>query len=190
MSDPKEFMRSEESANLGPVYQADSVFDDPYLQPVEGGYFKCTLCSSVLPGPHHVTMHLEGRLHKRNIGNKATHSDCPSYLSQYGSQFFDGETELSFGVVGKEQAPAHWAEDMKCELCEASILSFDTWLMHFVGKKHQKAKRNVSNRLFWQCLCADFPYYYEHVSGMWQSTPPKHGHSLKGGSVIVVPALV
>ena len=188
MTDPSIYMR-QEGRTEGTFVSEASFLDDPYLQPVEGGYYKCTLCSAMLPGAHHVTMHLEGKLHKRNASNLSSHPNSPYYLQQYGNQFFDGEAELSFGVIGKDQAPAHWAEDLKCELCEASMASFDTWLMHFVGKKHQKARRNTPNRLFWQCLHADFPYYYEHISGMWQSTPPKHGHSLRGGSVVVVPAL-
>lgn len=163
--------------------------DDPHIQPMEGGYYKCVLCSSVLPGETHISWHLEGKLHKKNVGNASTTPSDPSYFEQFARQFFDTEGELSFGVIGKDQAPAHWSTDMRCELCDTCLYSFDAWEGHFKGKKHVKARRNNPNRLFWQCLCADFPYYYEHISGMWQSTPPKRGHALKNGAVIVVPAV-
>lgn len=166
-----------------------SYLDDQHIQPMEDGYFKCVLCSSVLPGPTHISMHLEGKLHKKNLGNKSTTPNEPSYFEQYARQFFDGDVELSFGMIGKDDAPAHWSDVMQCELCETALYGFDQWKGHFVGKKHIKARRNNPNRLYWQCLYADFPYYYEHISGMWQTTPPKKGHALKNGLVIVVPAI-
>ena len=188
MSFENDFAASSPGAHVS-ASDPSTYMDNPYLQPVEGGYYKCTLCSSLLPGEFHVQMHLEGKLHKRNLGNVSSHPNNPYYLEQYARQFFEGETELTFGVVSKEHAPAHWSDDMRCELCDASLLSFDTWMMHFAGKKHIKARRNHPNRLQWQCLHADFPYYYEHTSGMWQSTPPKHGIATKNGNVIVLPPI-
>lgn len=163
--------------------------DDPNIQPMDDGYYKCVLCSSVLPGPTHIQWHLDGKLHKKNVGNTSTTPSDPSYFHQYRRQFFDGSLELCFGVISKDDAPAHFSQDMRCELCETSLYSFDAWIGHFVGKKHMKARRNNPNRLFWQCLYADFPYYYEHISGMWQINPPLKGHPLRDGNVIIVPPI-
>ena len=183
-----DYLRQVDSAEPDAVGESvDQFLDDPYLQPVEGGYYQCTLCSATLPGPYHVSMHLQGKMHKRKVSNFSTHPNDPGYLEQYGRQFFDGDIELTFGVIGKEEAPAHFDEEMRCELCETSLYGWDQWHTHFVGKKHMKARRNTSNRMMWQCLYADFPYYFEHISGLWQSSPPKHGHSTRGGKLIVLP---
>lgn len=190
MTDPSVFMRSVDSSATFTASAGFLALPDECLQAVEGGYFKCTLCDAMLPGEHHVAMHLEGRLHKRNVANISSHPQTPSYMQQYVRQFFEDNREISFGVVGKDQAPVHWAADMRCELCEATLLCFDTWVMHIVGKKHQKARRNSVNRLFWQKLHADFPYFYEHISGMWQTAPPRHGHLIKGDVVTIVGPLV
>ena len=141
----------------------------------------------MLPGPTHVSMHLQGKWHTKKVSSLNAHPDDPGYLAQYGRQFFDSELELSFGTVGRDQAPAHFDEDMRCELCDAAVYGWDQWLTHFTSKKHIKNRRNTADRLFWQRLHADFPYYYEHVSGMWQTAPPKHGHSAKGGNIVVLP---
>lgn len=186
MTDPNEFLRK---VSIQPSFPSEDFryLDDPYLQQFDGNSFKCTLCSAVLPGPSHVSMHLQGKWHMKKVSGLMTHPDDPGYLEQYGRQFFDGELELTFGIVGKAQAPAHFDSVMRCELCEAELYGWDQWLTHFISKKHNKARRNIAERLFWQCLHADFPYYYEHVSGMWQTTPPKRGHAVKGGKIVVLP---
>ena len=190
MSDPSDYLR-QPSTTSGELNEVDlQVFVDPYLQPVEGGYYKCTLCDAMLPGPHHVTMHIEGKVHRKRMANApAANSEptCPGYFEQYGRQFFEGDIELNFGVIGADQAPAHFDDDMRCELCETSTYGWDQWHTHFIGKKHMKARRNSTNRMMWQRLDAQYPYYYEHLTGVWQTTPPKHGHTTKDGLLVVVP---
>jgi hypothetical protein len=165
----------------------DQYLDDPYLQPLEGGYYQCTLCSATLPGLYHVSGHVQGKTHKRRLANSTTPAAEEGYLDQYAGQFFDAEVELTFGVVDKESAPAHAAEEMKCELCETILYGWDQWLAHFKSKKHIKARRNCEHRMMWQCLHADFPYYYEHITAFWQTSPPKHGQAIRDGKVIILP---
>jgi hypothetical protein len=165
----------------------EDFLDDPHLQPLEGGYYQCTLCSATLPGPFHVTNHLQGKNHKRRLAYTSTSATETGYLEQYARQFFDGEIELTFGVIGADQAPAHFAEEMRCELCEVVLYGWDQWQSHFSSKRHLKARRNCPNRMMWLCLSADFPYYYEAITGFWQSSPPKHGHAIKSGKVIILP---
>lgn len=187
MTDPSEFLRKTSPSENTFADEESRFLDDPYLQQVDGIGYKCTLCSAILPGPTHVSMHLQGKSHTKNLANVMTHPDDPGYLEQYGRQFFDCELELTFGVVARNHAPAHFDNEMRCELCDQVLFGWDQWQMHFISKKHIKSRRNIAERLFWQCLHADFPYYYEHFSGMWQTVPPKFGHVAKGGKIVVLP---
>jgi hypothetical protein len=182
-----EYVKADDTAEVHDSVFDESWLNDPHLQPVEGGFYQCTLCSATLPGQFHVQMHLQGKMHKRRLGNSGHSCSEAGYLEQYMAQFFDNDIELSFGVIGKNSAPAHSTDKMKCELCDTTLYGWDQWLGHFVGKKHIKARRNCSNRLMWQRLDADFPYYFEHISGLWQSNPPKFGHQLKEGKLVVLP---
>lgn len=182
-----EYVRKESSEINQPLDQSDSFLDDPHLQPIEGGYYQCTLCSATLPGQYHVQMHVQGKTHKRRVSFYSPSFTEAGYNQQYISQFFDGDVELSFGVIGKECAPAHSGQELVCELCQTTLYGWDQWHSHFVGKKHLKARRNCPHLLMWQRLDADYPYYYEHISGVWQMNPPKQGHQLKQGKVVVLP---
>lgn len=193
MIDPSEYLRQDPTGSIEPLSpngQSQVNLSDPYLQPVEGGYYKCTLCPAMLPGPTHVAMHLEGKMHTKKLAYTSFANSEPThqgYFEQYAKQFFDEEIELTFGVVGHQCAPANHDDEMKCELCETSMYGWDQWLSHFTGKKHMKARRNCTFRLFWQKMDAQYPYYYEHISGLWQLAPPKHGHTIRNGAVVIVP---
>jgi hypothetical protein len=189
MNEVREYTR-DGPANITetPMKGDQDFLNDPFLQPLEGGYLKCTLCSATLPGQHHVKMHIQGKLHTRRTGHLSQVSGDSGYLEQYMRQFFEGELELGFGVVERDHAPAHCADEMICELCEITLYGWDQWRYHFSSKRHFKAQRNCPFRLFWQRLDADFPYYYEHISGLWQSHPPKQGDHVKNGRRVIVSA--
>jgi hypothetical protein len=195
MTDPADYLRPSPSGlpiDSGPQDIEQAILSDPYLQPVEGGYYKCILCPAKLPGPSHLSMHLEGKMHSMKLAKVSTSTaepDHPGYFEQYAKQFLEGDIELTFGMIGSDQAPAHFDPDMKCELCETSTYGWDHWVSHFTGMKHMKSRRNCLHRLYWQRLDAQYPYYYEHISGMWQLSQPKFGHVTKDGSVILLPAL-
>lgn len=182
-----DYVRKDDDYHVKTLELPETLLDDPYLQPMEGGYYKCTLCSATLPGQTHVQMHLQGKTHTRRLAYYNPSSSEAGYLQQYMLQFFDGDVELTFGVIDAECAPAHSAQEMVCDLCESTLYGWDQWHTHFTGKKHLKARRNCENLLMWQRLDADFPYYYEHISGLWQSNPPKHGHQIKDGKVVILP---
>ena len=135
-----------------------------------------------------VITHIEGKTHKKNLNSMATSPQDPGFNEQYVRQFFDTDSsEVSWGTIGKDDAPAHWSDDMRCEICDTFVASWGTWHSHFIGKKHLKARRNCDKKLFWQELFAEMPYYYEHISGMWQVDKPRKGIEQKGGKVIIVP---
>ncbi|KAF4745987.1 hypothetical protein FOZ62_025667 [Perkinsus olseni] len=62
-----------------------------------------------------------------------------------------------------------------CRLCDAQLGDWFQWAQHMQGRKHRDNVRasRWSYAQFWQRLTAGkFPYYYEHLTGIWCLDPP------------------
>jgi hypothetical protein len=90
---PADYLRPPPSSlpiDTGPQDIEQAILSDPYLQPVEGGYYKCILCPEKLSGPTHLSKNLEGKMHSMKLSSVSTstaEADHPEYLEQYAISF-------------------------------------------------------------------------------------------------------
>ncbi|KAF4757866.1 hypothetical protein FOZ63_001466 [Perkinsus olseni] len=108
------------------------------------------------------------------------------FSEQCSEQFYpDGRTLAGCGVIPPldERPPNTWGEapamadgwDMVCRLCDAQLGDWYQWSMHMQAKKHRANVKSGrwSFATFWQKLTVgEFPYYYEHLTGIWTIEPP------------------
>ncbi|KAF4706892.1 hypothetical protein FOZ63_011057 [Perkinsus olseni] len=108
------------------------------------------------------------------------------FSEQCSEQFYpDGRTLARCGVIPPldERPPNTWGEapamadgwDMVCRLCDAQLGDWYQWSMHMQAKKHRANVKSGrwSFATFWQKLTVgEFPYYYEHLTGIWTIEPP------------------
>ncbi|EER07650.1 hypothetical protein Pmar_PMAR024055 [Perkinsus marinus ATCC 50983] len=114
------------------------------------------------------------------------YSGFRDFVEQCSAQFYpDGRSLAGCGVIPPldERPPNTWGEapamaeswDMVCRLCDAQLGDWYQWSMHMQAKKHRANVKSSrwSYASFWQKLTAgDFPYYYEHLTGVWSIEPP------------------
>ncbi|KAF4673203.1 hypothetical protein FOL47_010823 [Perkinsus chesapeaki] len=117
---------------------------------------------------------------------------------QCARQFFpDGRSMAFCGIIApfEERPPNTWGEvpavddgwDVTCRLCDAQLGDWYQWSLHMQAKKHRANVKSCrwSYATFWQKLTAGgFPYYYEHLTGMWTLEPPS---AVFNGDVFIEP---
>ncbi|KAF4753319.1 hypothetical protein FOZ63_002822 [Perkinsus olseni] len=118
--------------------------------------------------------------------NDPQYTGYREFPEQCSHQFYpDGETLTSSSVIPPlgERPGTVWGEapamdegwDTVCRLCDAQLGDWFQWAQHMQGRKHRDNVRasRWSYAQFWQRLTAGkFPYYYEHLTGIWCLDPP------------------
>ncbi|EER12654.1 hypothetical protein Pmar_PMAR002461 [Perkinsus marinus ATCC 50983] len=132
------------------------------------------------------TSRLESASQALSWRNDPQYTGYREFMEQCHQQFYPdcvALTSLSVIPPLAERSGTVWGEapamddgwDTVCKLCDAQLSDWYQWAQHMQGRKHRdnvKASR-WSFAQFWQRLTAGkFPYYYEHLTGIWCIDPP------------------
>ncbi|KAF4695668.1 hypothetical protein FOZ60_003681 [Perkinsus olseni] len=154
------------------------------------GFWECGLCHISVCYEGMLEGHLQGKQHAKNLRNSSWEGSVgtdgetltsSSVIPPLGSRMVSWEklilsrsppAEASFVCSIADGSSLH---QLLLKLCDAQLGDWFQWAQHMQGRKHRDNVRasRWSYAQFWQRLTAGkFPYYYEHLTGIWCLDPP------------------